>query len=142
MTTVTIVTKQRPHGDTWRGAWAASIVTSAGRQVLTDIQPGATQQEAIMRGLLLVLEECSTVEVVEVRTNFKNLVDGMKDRMNEWRKSGWQTQANTHVRYEDLWRALGTESRRFPITWRFVPSNDGEIIELSEECARNFQGRS
>lgn len=90
-----------------------------------------TQQQAILRGCVSVLENCSVQDAVELRTNYRNLVNGIYLANSEWRSRSWKSNARTNVKYEDLWRQLLTECRRFPITARYVEGEDSELARLA-----------
>lgn len=83
---------------------------------------------AVIEGLRTLTEPC----VVEVWTDSRYVVDGMKSWLAGWKKRGWKTASKQPVKNEELWRALDEEAARHEVSWNWVKGHDGH--PQNERC--------
>ena len=120
------------HGNPGPGGWAAILEYGAKSRELTG-HDGATtnnrmEMMAVLEGLRALKEPC----VVEVWTDSRYVVDGMKSWLAGWKKRGWKTASKQPVKNEELWRALDEEASRHQVTWNWVKGHDGH--PQNERC--------
>lgn len=134
MTTVTIVSAGRPL----LASWACAIETVQGSQQLSGLLPGITHHEAILRGTIAALDECTT-DPLRVRSNNRYLIDGINTHIRLWTSSGWTTAAGTPVLYETLWRELTVLCRTFDhIEFEHLASGEDAIMKAQKRVARSL----
>lgn len=120
------------HGNPGPGGWAAILEFGAKTRELTGNDPATTNNRmemmAVIEGLRALTEPC----IVEVWTDSRYVVDGMKSWLAGWKKRGWKTASKQPVKNEELWRALDEESGRHDVSWNWVKGHDGH--PQNERC--------
>ena len=86
------------------------------------------EMKAVLEGLRALKQPC----VVEVWTDSRYVVDGMKSWLASWKKRGWKTSNRQPVKNEDLWRALDEAARSHEVTWNWVKGHAGH--PQNERC--------
>lgn len=130
------------HGNPGPGGWAAILEFGAKTREITGNDPATTNNRmemmAVLEGLRALKEPC----VVEVWTDSRYVVDGMKSWLAGWKKRGWKTASKQPVKNEEIWRALDDEASRHTITWNWVKGHDGHPQnERCDELANEAIGR-
>ncbi|MBM4269473.1 MAG: ribonuclease HI [Deltaproteobacteria bacterium] len=115
------------HGNPGPGGWAAILDHRGHRRELTGAEAATTNNRmelrAVIEGLRALTEPCE----VEVWTDSRYVVDGMKSWLAAWKARGWKTAGKQPVKNEDLWRALDAEAARHRVTWHWVRGHDGHV---------------
>lgn len=120
------------HGNPGPGGWAAILEFGQKMRELSGNDPATTNNRmemlAVIEGLRTLTEPC----VVEVWTDSRYVVDGMKSWLAGWKKRGWKTASKQPVKNEELWRALDEEAARHEVSWNWVKGHDGH--PQNERC--------
>ena len=95
----------------------------------------------MLEGLRALREPCT----VEVWTDSRYVVDGMKSWIHNWKRRGWTTADRKPVKNADLWRALEEEAAKHRATWHWVRGHDGHAENeradrLANEAIRALGG--
>lgn len=120
------------HGNPGPGGWAAILEFGDKVRELTGNDPATTNNRmemmAVLEGLRALKEPCR----VEVWTDSRYVVDGMKSWLVGWKKRGWKTASKQPVKNEELWRALDEAATRHAIQWNWVKGHAGH--PQNERC--------
>lgn len=120
------------HGNPGPGGWAAILEYGDKTRELTGNDPATTNNRmemmAVLEGLRALKEPC----IVDVWTDSRYVVDGMKSWLAGWKKRGWKTASKQPVKNEEIWRALDDEASRHTVTWNWVKGHDGH--PQNERC--------
>ncbi|MGP1272767.1 MAG: ribonuclease HI [Phycisphaerales bacterium] len=62
---------------------------------------------------------------VELFSDSKYVLDGLRSWLANWKKRGWKTASKQPVKNEDLWRRLDELTRRHEIEFHWIRGHDG-----------------
>ena len=124
------------HGNPGPGGWGA-ILRWEGRE--RELSGGAAETTnnqmelmAVIEGLKALREACE----VEVFTDSKYVMDGMKSWIHGWKKRGWKTASKQPVKNIEYWQSLDREVARHQVSWTWVKGHSGHPEnELADELA-------
>ncbi|MDG2305893.1 MAG: ribonuclease HI [Candidatus Binatia bacterium] len=120
------------HGNPGPGGWAAILEWGTKSRELSGNDPATTNNRmemmAVVEGLRALKEPCA----VDVWTDSRYVVDGMKSWLAAWKKRGWKTASKQPVKNEEIWRALDEEAGRHEVTWNWVKGHAGH--PQNERC--------
>jgi ribonuclease HI len=113
------------HGNPGPGGWGA-ILRWEGRE--RELSGGAAETTnnqmelmAVIEGLKALRETCD----VEVFTDSKYVMDGMKSWIHGWKKRGWKTASKQPVKNIEYWQSLDREVARHQVRWTWVKGHSG-----------------
>lgn len=87
---------------------------------------------AVIQALKTLNRKCE----IEITTDSKYVVEGMKAWLPGWKANGWRTSAKKPVKNDDLWRELDQLSQQHEITWTWVKGHNGhEYNERADKLA-------
>ena len=122
------------HGNPGPGGWAALLEYDGHRREISGAESATTNNRmelrAVIEGLQALREPCR----VEVWTDSRYVVDGMKSWLAAWKRRGWKTADKKPVKNEDLWRALDEAAARHEVRWHWVRGHAGH--PENERCDR------
>ena len=131
------------HGNPGPGGWGA-ILRWEGRE--RELSGGAAETTnnqmelmAVIEGLKALREACE----VEVFTDSKYVMDGMKSWIHGWKKRGWKTASKQPVKNIEYWQSLDREVARHQVRWTWVkghsghPENDRADLLANEQASRH-----
>lgn len=120
------------HGNPGPGGWAAILECNGQMRELTGAEPATTNNQmelrAVIEGLSALREPCA----VDVWSDSRYVIDGMKSWLANWKRRGWQTADRKPVKNADLWRALDAAAAPHEIRWHWVRGHDGHV--QNERC--------
>jgi ribonuclease HI len=131
------------HGNPGPGGWGA-ILRWEGRE--RELSGGAAETTnnqmelmAVIEGLKALRETCE----VEVFTDSKYVMDGMKSWIHGWKKRGWKTASKQPVKNIEYWQSLDREVARHQVCWTWVKGHSGHpenerADQLANEQASRF----
>lgn len=76
---------------------------------------------AVIEGLSLLTRESR----VELFSDSKYVLDGLKSWLANWKKRGWKTASKQPVKNEDLWRRLDELSAQHDVRFHWIRGHDG-----------------
>ena len=127
------------HGNPGPGGWGA-ILKWEGRE--RELSGGArettnNQMElmAVIEGLKALREPCA----VEVITDSKYVMDGMKSWIHGWKKRGWKTANKQPVKNMEYWQSLDREVARHQVHWTWVKGHSGHPENERADALANEQ---
>lgn len=134
MKQVRLFTDGSCHGNPGPGGWAAILAYGDAEREISGAEPATTNNQmelrAVIEGLRALRESCE----VDVWTDSRYVVDGMKTWLANWKRRGWVTADRKPVKNGDLWRDLDAEAQRHRVRWHWVRGHDGH--PENERCDR------
>lgn len=131
------------HGNPGPGGWG-TILRWEGRE--RELSGGAAETTnnqmelmAVIEGLKALREACE----VEVFTDSKYVMDGMKSWIHGWKKRGWKTASKQPVKNIEYWQSLDREVARHQVRWTWVkghsghPENERADLLANEQASRH-----
>jgi ribonuclease HI len=133
---VLIYTDGACRGNPGPGGWGAVLKSREHSRTLNGYAPQTTNNRmeltAVIEGLRALRRPCE----VELVTDSKYVMQGIKDWMANWKRNGWKTAARKPVKNIDLWQQLDDEVQRHQVSWRWVKGHSGDAgNELADELA-------
>jgi ribonuclease HI len=120
------------HGNPGPGGWAAILECNGQTRELTGAERATTNNQmelrAVIEGLRVLKEPCA----VDVWSDSRYVIDGMKSWLANWKRRGWQTADKKPVKNVELWQALDEAAARHRIDWHWVRGHDGHV--QNERC--------
>jgi ribonuclease HI len=120
------------HGNPGPGGWAAVLECNGKTRELVGAERATTNNQmelrAVIEGLSALKEPCS----VEVWSDSRYVIDGMKSWLANWKRRGWQTADKKPVKNVALWQALDAAAARHDISWHWVRGHNGHA--QNERC--------
>lgn len=112
-------------GNPGPGGWGAILEWEGKERELSGGQPATTNNQmelqAVIEGLRAIKEACD----VEIVTDSKYVMDGMKSWIHGWKKRGWKTSSKQPVKNIEFWQALDLEVARHQVRWTWVRGHTG-----------------
>lgn len=71
------------------------------------------------------LEKCEAKELIQLRSDSKYVVNGIKEWLPAWKKKNWKTSDGKSVKNQDLWQQLDQLNRALKIDWQWVRGHSG-----------------
>jgi len=137
MKSVSLFTDGACSGNPGPGGWAFILRCNQTEKELerSDGQPQATNNQmelrAVIEGLSVLKEPCT----VELFSDSKYVLDGMKSWMAGWKKRGWKRKDGSKlvpVKNVELWRELDRQMGRHEINFNYVKGHAGHVE--NERC--------
>lgn len=122
------------HGNPGPGGWAYLVVSEAGERVGSGAEPATTNNRMELRAVIEGLRSVGDPTEIEVWSDSRYVIDGMRSWIHSWKKRGWKTADRQPVKNEDLWRALDDEAHRHRVHWHWVRGHDDH--PENERCDR------
>lgn len=120
MKRVLIYTDGSCHGNPGPGGWAAILEYGAKTRELSGAERETTNNQmelrAVIEGLGSLREPCQ----VQVWSDSRYVVDGMRSWLDNWKRRGWRTADGKPVKNAELWRALDAAASRHRVSWHWV----------------------
>ena len=110
------------YGDTTKNLYGFEAETTNNRMEMT----------AAIEGLKALKRPCD----IDLNTDSKYVMQGIKEWLDGWKKNGWKTAARKAVKNEDLWKQLDKEVARHRIHWIWIKGHSGNHgNELADQLA-------
>lgn len=123
-------------GNPGPGAWAAIILSEAGKQTLSGAEKNTTNNRMELQAVIAALEElhraCSETRPVEIFTDSQYVKKGITEWIHNWMKNGWKNSAKEPVKNQDLWKKIHGLTLFFTIKWHWVKGHADN--DLNNEC--------
>lgn len=136
MKTVTIYTDGACRGNPGPGGWGVVLNYDGHEKHLFGGELDTTNNRmellAAIKALSALREPCD----VELFTDSKYVMQGIKEWLFNWKKNNWKTAGKKDVKNKDLWQQLDKETQRHNINWSWVKGHSGNPgNELADELA-------
>lgn len=98
------------------------------RNICERLEGKPTNNRAELMAAIRPLEIVPPNVHLEIRTDSKYVIKGVKEWSIGWRRNGWVTKSGEPVLNVDLFKQILSlcESRSAPVTWTYVPGHSGE----------------
>ncbi len=122
---VHIYTDGACSGNPGPGGWGAVLVYGDKEKEISGHEDATTNNRMELMAAIRALESLKTPCKVELTTDSKYVLTGMKEWLPQWKKRGWKTADKKPVKNVDLWQRLEEAAARHEIKWHWVRGHDG-----------------
>lgn len=119
-------------GNPGPGGWCAILLYKEKKKVLSGAAAYTTNNRMELTAVIEGLKALKYPSEVELFTDSKYVVQGLKDWIQNWVKNNWKTSSNKEVLNRDLWEELYRLSNIHTIKPNWIKGHNGDI--LNEEC--------
>lgn len=125
MTRVEIFTDGACLGNPGPGGWAALLRCGATESELVGSARHTTNNRMELMAAIAGLEALTRPCSVQLTTDSRYVMDGIRSWLPAWKRNGWRTAARKPVKNTDLWQRLDTASARHEVEWVWVRGHAG-----------------
>lgn len=137
MKSITIYTDGACSGNPGPGGWGALLKYNGHEREMFGGEAETTNNRMELMAAIMSLETLKERCSVDLYTDSKYVMDGIKSWIINWKKNGWRTSAKKPVKNVDLWQQLEAATQRHDITWHWVKGHTGHPgNERADELAR------
>jgi ribonuclease HI len=119
-------------GNPGPGGWAYVLrhPASGHEREESGAEPDTTNNRMELTAVIRGLSALSTRSRVELWSDSKYVLDGLREWMPSWKKRGWKTAGKQPVKNQDLWQSLDALKDAHDLTFHWVkghsdnPDND------------------
>lgn len=132
-------------GNPGPGGWAYVLKHPATGKAREDsgAEPQTTNNRMELRAVIEGLSALHKPTLVELTSDSKYVLDGLKTWLDGWIKRGWRTAAKEPVKNQDLWEELDLLRKRHTINFHWIKGHAGHpenerCDELAVEAYRRL----
>jgi ribonuclease HI len=109
-------------GNPGPGGWAYILKHPASGKAreASGAEPGTTNNRMELRAVIEGLAALKAASRVELTSDSKYVLDGLKEWMDQWKQRGWKTAAKKPVKNQDLWEILDELRGRHDIRFHWI----------------------
>jgi ribonuclease HI len=115
-----IVTDGSAIGNPGPGGWAAVLNQGRRSWEISGGDRTTTSSEMELVAAVRALEGIQNGTKIELRSDSRLLIDGMRFYVRRWKKDGWSNRRGKKLQHQDLWLELLRLDERLHIRWRWV----------------------
>lgn len=121
-------------GNPGPGGWAYILRHPASGAQREDFgaEPDSTNNRMELSAVIFGLAALQKPSIVELTSDSKYVLDGLKDWLQGWKKRGWKTASKEPVKNVDLWKLLDTLSSRHEVNFHWIRGHAGHAE--NERC--------
>jgi ribonuclease HI len=124
---VEIFTDGACKGNPGPGGWGALLRVNGQSKELKGSEPETTNNRVEMQAVISALESLKQPCSVQLTTDSKYVLDGVKSWMPNWKKRGWKTASKAPVKNKDLWMKIDVLVQAHDIEWAWVKGHSGHV---------------
>ena len=124
---VEIFTDGACKGNPGPGGWGALLRINGQSKELKGSEPETTNNRMEMQAVISALESLKKPCMVQLTTDSKYVLDGVKSWMPNWKKRGWKTASKAPVKNKDLWMKIDVLVQAHDIEWSWVKGHRGHV---------------
>ncbi|MBT5098707.1 ribonuclease HI [Gammaproteobacteria bacterium] len=124
---VEIFTDGACKGNPGPGGWGALLRVNGQSKELKGSEPETTNNRMEMQAVISALESLKQPCSVQLTTDSKYVLDGVKSWMPNWKKRGWKTASKAPVKNKDLWMKIDVLVQAHDIEWAWVKGHSGHV---------------
>ncbi|MDG1250230.1 MAG: ribonuclease HI [Gammaproteobacteria bacterium] len=124
---VEIFTDGACKGNPGPGGWGALLRINGQSKELKGSEPETTNNRMEMQAVISALESLKKPCMVQLTTDSKYVLDGVKSWMPNWKKRGWKTASKAPVKNKDLWMQIDVLVQAHDIEWAWVKGHSGHV---------------
>ena len=114
------------------GGWAVILRWRSNEREIIGCEQDTTNNRMELKAAIMGLNAVTRAMPIELHTDSRYVMDGVKNWMPRWKANGWKTANKKPVANQDLWQILDEAVSRHRITWHWVKGHAGN--ELNERC--------
>lgn len=123
-------------GNPGPGGWGAVLKYGENEKEISGGEFQTTNNRMELTAVIQALRTLNRKCEIEITTDSKYVVEGMKAWLPSWKANGWRTSAKKPVKNDDLWKELDQLSQQHEITWTWVKGHNGhEYNERADKLA-------
>lgn len=124
---VEIFTDGACKGNPGPGGWGALLRINGQSKELKGSEPETTNNRMEMQAVISALESLKKPCMVQLTTDSKYVLDGVKSWMPNWKRRGWKTASKAPVKNKDLWMQIDVLVQAHDIEWAWVKGHSGHV---------------
>ena len=118
------------------GGWGALMRFGETEKRLFGAEAETTNNRMELMAVICSLEALTEPCSVSITTDSKYVLQGMTERLANWKRRNWQTAAKKPVLNVDLWKRLDVAAAVHQIEWHWVKGHSGHREnEIADELA-------
>ncbi len=122
---VTIYTDGACRGNPGPGGWGALLIAGEVRKELWGGEAMSTNNRMELTAAIRALEALKLRCRIDLYTDSKYVMDGIRVWLPNWKKRGWKTADRKPVKNQDLWQLLDGLVAGQDIQWHWVKGHAG-----------------
>ncbi len=122
---VLVYTDGACKGNPGRGGWGVVLRYGDVEKEMFGGEPSTTNNRMELTAAIRALEALKRRCEVQLHTDSKYLIDGIRNWIHGWKRRGWKTADKQPVKNEDLWRRLDELASAHQIEWVWVKGHAG-----------------
>jgi ribonuclease HI len=131
-------------GNPGPGGWAFILdhPATGKRREQSGAEPDTTNNRMELRAVIEGLSALSRPAVVELHSDSKYVLNGLREWIDQWKARGWRTAAKQPVKNVDLWEALDRLRGTHALSFHWIRGHAGHpenerCDQLATEAARS-----
>ena len=120
------------------GGWAVILQWRDTEREIIGCEQDTTNNRMELKAAIMGLNAVTRAMPIELHTDSRYVLDGVKNWMPRWKANGWKTASKKPVANQDLWQILDEAVSRHHVTWHWVKGHAGN--ELNERCDQLARG--
>jgi ribonuclease HI len=137
MEKIVIYTDGGCRGNPGIGGWGVWLRYGDHDKKLKGSEKDTTNNRMELLAAIKALEAIKSKDIaIELFTDSKYVMNGIKDWIKGWKAKGWKTAAKKPVKNVDLWQRLDVLNATHTVHWHWVKGHSGnEGNEMADELA-------
>lgn len=119
-------------GNPGPGGWCAILIYKDKKKVIFGGSHYTTNNRMELTAVIEGLKALEEPYEVELFTDSKYVVEGLKTWLCTWIKNGWKTSSNKKVLNRDLWQELYNLTKFHTVNPNWIKGHSGD--KLNQEC--------
>ena len=129
-------------GNPGPGGWAAVLHPGGKIWELSGSCAWTTISEMELRAAVEALRSIPAGARVELRSDSKLLIHGMRFRVFGWQIQGWRNSRGIELQHQELWRELICFSGRMHIRWRWIKGHNEHAFQTRADALAYREARN
>jgi ribonuclease HI len=121
-------------GNPGPGGWGAVIVQRNERREMSGAFPWTDISEMELLAAVEALRSIPTGARIELYSDSKLLIHGMRGLVFCWRDHGWRNRRGARLQHRDLWTQLMRLDSELRIEWRWLRGHRGHPLQTRADA--------
>ena len=137
MEKIVIYTDGGCRGNPGIGGWGVWLRYGDHDKKMKGTEKDTTNNRMELTAAIKALETIKSKDIdIDLYTDSKYVMNGIKDWIKGWKTRGWKTAAKKPVKNVDLWQRLDTLNETHMVHWHWVKGHSGnEGNDMADELA-------
>jgi ribonuclease HI len=119
-----VVTDGSAIGNPGPGGWAAVLAQGKKRWEISGAKHWTTASEMELVAAVEALRGIPTGTRVELRSDCRYLIDGMRFHVLRWKRQEWRNRRGAKLQHQELWSELLHLNEQFHVRWKWIPGHN------------------